>query len=125
MVRLGVFPQTSGVVRVSRLPAQAVSRLAGMDSRLLMRVLRSSSPSIGPVKKAATDRPQFEPTSQRSPAVVLGALLWVLAIAVVLWVIGHRNAVEIAFVVTFGSILVWVVLLAAGRVRRGRRERET
>ncbi len=70
------------------------------------------------------NRPHFEPISQRSPAVIVGALLWVLAIVVVLWVIGHRNAVEIAFAVTFGSILIWLVLLAAGRVRRGSRERK-
>jgi uncharacterized membrane protein len=74
--------------------------------------------------KPGVNQPQFEPISQRSPAVVVGALLWVLAIAVVLWVIGHRNAVEIAFVVTFGSILLWAVLLAAGRVRRAHRERD-
>lgn len=74
--------------------------------------------------KPEINRPQFEPISQRSPAVVAGALLWVLAIVVVLWVIGHRNAVEIAFAVTFGSILIWTVLLAAGRIRRGYRERE-
>ena len=71
------------------------------------------------------ESPQFEPKSERSPAVVAGALLWVVAIAVVLWVIGHRNAVEIALVVTFGSILMWLVLLAAGRVRRGYRERDS
>jgi small-conductance mechanosensitive channel len=70
------------------------------------------------------ERPQFEPISQRSPAVIVGALVWVLAIVVVLWVIGHRNAVEIAFAVTFGSIFMWAFLLAAGRVRRERRERE-
>jgi len=68
--------------------------------------------------------PQFSPKSQRSPAVVAGALMWVLAIAVVLWVIGHRNAVEIALAVTFGSILFWFVLLAAGRARRVYRERD-
>jgi len=50
--------------------------------------------------------------------------MWVLAIAVVLWVIGHRNAVEIALAVTFGSILFWFVLLAAGRAHRGYRERD-
>ena len=80
--------------------------------------------TMGPVKPGI-ERPLFEPTSQRSPAVVAGALLWLLAIVVVLWVIGHRNAVEIALAVTFGSILVWAVLLAAGRLRRGYRERDS
>ena len=70
------------------------------------------------------ERPQFEPKTERSPAVVAGALLWVVAIAVVLWVIGHRNAVELALAITFGSILLWFVLLTAGRVRRGYRERD-
>lgn len=66
--------------------------------------------------------PQFEPTSQRSPAVLAGALLWALSIIVLLWVIGHRNAVEASLVITFGSIFIWAGLLAAGRLRRSRRE---
>lgn len=68
-------------------------------------------------------RPQFEPTKERSPTVVAGAFVWVGAILTVLWVIGHRQAVEIALAVTFTSIFTWAVLLTFGKIRREYRER--
>ncbi len=76
------------------------------------------------MERTPPDRPQFEPKSQRSRAVLAGSILWALSIIVVLWVVGHRNAVEVSLIVTLGSILVWTAFLTAGRIRRTRRERK-
>lgn len=75
------------------------------------------------------DVPRFDPkrrhsTARRALFGVLGSLLWVAAFVLVAVVTRRADAIELALVITAASVLMWTVLLAAGLIRRRRRERD-
>jgi hypothetical protein len=76
------------------------------------------------------DRPsvRFQPLRPASRgrlavALVLGPLLWVVALAVAAWLFAYTWAIQIGLLVTLGSFLVALAMLAVLRTGRERQAR--
>jgi hypothetical protein len=70
---------------------------------------------------------RFEPLQPASrwlliAGIVLGPLLWLVALVVSAWLIAHSWAIEVGLLVAFASFLVSLAVLAA--VYAGRRRQE-
>ena len=57
-------------------------------------------------------------------AVVVGSLSWLVALVVLAFVVGHRDAVELALLVLAGSFAIGVLASIGMRHARVREERE-
>jgi membrane protein implicated in regulation of membrane protease activity len=69
----------------------------------------------------------FEPLRPASSgrllaAILLGPVLWLVALVVAAWLVARTWAIELGLVVTLASFLVSLVVLAA--IRAGRRRQE-
>ena len=56
-------------------------------------------------------------------ALVLGPILWLVALVVASWLLGHTDAIELGLLVTAASIVLAAVVLSLLRVGRRREER--
>lgn len=71
---------------------------------------------------------QFEPLRPASSrrliaAIVLGPLLWVIALIVAAWLFAYSWAIQLALLVTLASFLLALVVLSLMRQGRVRQER--
>lgn len=74
------------------------------------------------------DAPTFRPLRPASPArrvivLIAGPSLWVIALAILAWVVEQGNAVGIGLLVACASLLLGFVYLLPQRRLRDRRER--
>jgi uncharacterized membrane protein (UPF0136 family) len=67
----------------------------------------------------------LHPASRRSlvAGVVLGPLLWLLALAIAAWFFEYTWAIGVGLAVTFGSFVAALAVLALLRVSRERQEK--
>jgi hypothetical protein len=56
-------------------------------------------------------------------ALVLGPILWLVALLVASWLLGHTNAIELGLLVTAAAFLFAAVMLSLLRLGRLREER--
>ena len=75
-----------------------------------------------------TTRGSFEPLSPASRPVqiaglVVGPILWLVALALAAWVLDETSAIAIGFAVTAVSFAIAVILLSAAYIARRRQEK--
>ena len=56
-------------------------------------------------------------------AIVLGPVLWLVALSVAAWLLARTDAIEIGLLVTAASFVIAAVVLSLLRLGRGREER--
>jgi hypothetical protein len=81
-----------------------------------------SRPTCPPVLRRTAGR--RAPRGKRIALLVLGPLIWLVALVILAFLLARRDAVEYALIVLVVSFAVALPLLGWSRIARGREERE-